>query len=456
MMKALLVNPWICDFAAYDLWLKPFGLLRVASVLRRWGWETALLDCLDRFDPCLEAAGGGALPRRDPYGRGKFFKTPVEKPEPIAGVERPYYRYGLPRELALRRLKEMEKPDLILLGTTMTYWYPGYFSTIAFLRETLPEVPVVLGGLYPLLCSEHARDQSGADVITTRGDWQELADLVAGCGFPHPDPPAGDEITPDYDLLRDRRALAIRTGLGCPHSCSYCAASRLEPVIRRRRPEALAGELTGYRRRYGTTDIAFYDNALLYDSPHHLDRILSLVLEGGIGLRFHTPNGLHARFLTPITAGLMQAAGFIQPRISLESSSHKRQDRTGGKVSNRDLVRALEYLEGAGYRRAEIIVYLMLGLPGQVPEEVERDIRFVNTLGATVSLAAFSPIPETGAYLDLVRAGVIPEDLDPLWQNNTVFSSRQGAFSLDTIRSLREMAGELNRELPGRRMDDKI
>ncbi len=38
-MKVLLLNPWIYDFAAYDLWLKPFGLLRVGALLREWGWE---------------------------------------------------------------------------------------------------------------------------------------------------------------------------------------------------------------------------------------------------------------------------------------------------------------------------------------------------------------------------------------------------------------------------------
>ncbi|MFQ5628541.1 MAG: hypothetical protein ACE5I1_07255 [bacterium] len=28
----LLVNPWITDFAAYDFWSKPLGLLYIASV----------------------------------------------------------------------------------------------------------------------------------------------------------------------------------------------------------------------------------------------------------------------------------------------------------------------------------------------------------------------------------------------------------------------------------------
>jgi hypothetical protein len=33
-LKILLVNPPIYDFSAYDFWLKPYGLLRVALATR--------------------------------------------------------------------------------------------------------------------------------------------------------------------------------------------------------------------------------------------------------------------------------------------------------------------------------------------------------------------------------------------------------------------------------------
>ena len=451
-MKALLVNPWICDFAAYDLWLKPYGLLRAGSVLRDWGWSIELIDFLDRRDPELPSYTSRPLPRNKSSGRGKFHKVPAEKPEPVAAVDRPYFRYGLPRELARKRLGEKEKPDLILTGTTMTYWYPGYFRTLELLAEIFPGVPVILGGLYPRLCPDHARNRAKAGAVATGGGWKELSGLISDLGFPRPSMPPAAEITPAYDLLRDRSALAIRTGRGCPFSCSYCAASILEPELRRRIPETAAAEITGYRDSYGTTDIAFYDNALLFDSANHLDRILEILIRSGGGLRFHTPNGLHARFLTRETAGLMREAGFVEPRLSLESAGEEHQERTGGKVSNRDLIRALGLLELAGYNRSEVIVYLMIGLPGQSPEEAERDIRFVDSLGAAVSLAAYSPIPGTPDYLALVREGVIPEDLDPLWQNNTIFSSRQGVFPLEVIRGLRQLAGELR----GRRAGDKL
>ena len=75
----LLVNPWIHDFAAYDFWAKPYGLLSLGGLLRLHGLRVSYIDCLDRFHP-LAAAG-------DPHarhGRGPYLKTPLPKP---AGLE---------------------------------------------------------------------------------------------------------------------------------------------------------------------------------------------------------------------------------------------------------------------------------------------------------------------------------------------------------------------------------
>ena len=35
----LLINPWIYDFAAYDFWLKPYGLLLIGGKLRKLGYS---------------------------------------------------------------------------------------------------------------------------------------------------------------------------------------------------------------------------------------------------------------------------------------------------------------------------------------------------------------------------------------------------------------------------------
>ena len=71
----LLVNPWIHDFAAYDFWAKPIGLLYLAAILRNHGCRVSYIDCLDRFHP--------QAPSSDPtarWGRGPYLKTPIAKP----------------------------------------------------------------------------------------------------------------------------------------------------------------------------------------------------------------------------------------------------------------------------------------------------------------------------------------------------------------------------------------
>ncbi len=45
----LCVNPWIHDFAAFDFWLKPLGLLTLAGMLRQAGIRVSFIDCLDRY-----------------------------------------------------------------------------------------------------------------------------------------------------------------------------------------------------------------------------------------------------------------------------------------------------------------------------------------------------------------------------------------------------------------------
>ena len=49
----LLINPWIYDFAAYDMWTEPLGLLYIAGLLRENGYRINLINCLDRHHPDL-------------------------------------------------------------------------------------------------------------------------------------------------------------------------------------------------------------------------------------------------------------------------------------------------------------------------------------------------------------------------------------------------------------------
>ena len=67
--KILLVNPPIYDFAAYDFWLKPYGMLSIAGFLRDRA-DFMLFDYLDRFSPYM---AGQKKSESDQWGRGRFY-----------------------------------------------------------------------------------------------------------------------------------------------------------------------------------------------------------------------------------------------------------------------------------------------------------------------------------------------------------------------------------------------
>ena len=65
-MKILLVNPPIYDFAVYDFWMKPLGLLYLSNILKEKGHEVYLLDSVNRFDSYFKEY------KSDSFGREKI------------------------------------------------------------------------------------------------------------------------------------------------------------------------------------------------------------------------------------------------------------------------------------------------------------------------------------------------------------------------------------------------
>ena len=102
----ILINPWVYDFAAYDLWAKPLGLLYLAGRLRKSGFAVYLIDCLDVHHPLMEETGDIKKPVRRRYGTGKFWKQNVPKPPQLSTIPRAYSRYGITPQAFTRALKQ--------------------------------------------------------------------------------------------------------------------------------------------------------------------------------------------------------------------------------------------------------------------------------------------------------------------------------------------------------------
>ena len=445
--RILLVNPPIYDFAAYDFWLKPYGLLSVAGQLRGQA-EFFLFDYLDqrRWNCGFRIADFGLVsdarfnPQFDRWGRGRFYCERIGSPGPLRHIPRYFRRFGVPRVLLADYLQEHGPFDFVLIQTMMTYWYPGVQEVIGDIRRTWPRAQIVLGGNYATLCPDHARGL-GADLVVVGADLQPLWEFLEMAADPS-EPALWEAAGAGGGLPLGVGAIKIADG--CPFRCSYCSVPRTYGGFRPRPLGRLVAELELLTGR-GAENVAFYDDALLFDAERVLVPFLMEILRRGLRVNLHTPNALNARFLTADLAHLMVRAGFKTFYLGFESISRQWQQGTGGKVYSEELATAVEHLRAAGADLVDITAYQIVGHPDSDVQELEASMHFVHSLGVRGMLADFSPIPGTPDG-EACRRWV---DLDePLLHNKTAFPIVRLGF--DEVNRLKDLQRALNRSLGAR------
>ena len=438
----LLINPYIQDFTAFDLWAKPLGLLYLGGTLRAHGYQVHLLDCLDVHFKGTETLS--SCPPRKAFGIGKYFRQRLPRPSALQNIPRYYYRYGVPPHLFLAALKELPRPQAVLITSSMTYWAGGIVETITLVRSVFPESPIILGGIYATLMPEHARKMTNPDYLITgpgEGAILKLLSEITGhkpevlTDFNDPD---GHPL-PAFDLYPSLDYVCLLTSRGCPFSCPYCASKWLQPQFRQRSVAGVVDEILYWHKTKRVIDYAFYDDALLIGFEKHLGPILETLLKHNISLRFHTPNAMHVREVTPERAGLLFRAGFKTLRFGLETTNWDRQEAWGGKLDREDLYRAVSALKKAGFEKNQIEVYLLCGLPGQSLSEMRQTIQEVKTLGLRPRLAEYSPLPNTALWDEACRVSRFPLAEEPLYHNNSLWPCLN-PFSWETVQDLKDLA----------------
>jgi radical SAM superfamily enzyme YgiQ (UPF0313 family) len=306
---------------------------------------------------------------------------------------------------------------------------------------------VVLGGVYATICHSHAKEMSGADYVIKGNNLPELLNILKPLGLKQEikDLAFKDYPAPMYELYASLDYAVLRTSIGCPYRCSYCAISIMENnAWQIKIPEKVVYEIKELYQK-GIKNFAFYDDALLYKPKEHIEKILESIIQAGIKASFHSPNGLHAKYITKELAVLFKEAGVMMPRISLETTNKQRQVSTGGKVSSLEFEEACHNLFEAGYKKGEAGSYILMGMPGQGFKEVEESINFAHKNGALVLLAEYSPIPGTKDWEEVKE--MLPFD-DPLWHNNSLYPLYK-LSDWKTFQNLKDLAHKLNKQLIG-------
>lgn len=431
--RILGINPWIHDFAAFNLWARPVGLLACLDMLRGAGASVALMDCLD---PTWESIH---WPKPGKYGTGHYPKEALPSPQPLTAMDRRYSRYGLPEAMVREALAALDPaPDAILVSSIMTYWYPGVLDVLEIAAEIWPAVPRILGGTYATLCTPHAEAHANADLILqgsleSPANWSGLWNRL---GLAAPELPQNAGLGLALDLYNEPRYAPVLGSRGCPFSCEYCASRVLHPGFRQGDPQGVFASLKAEYDR-GVRDFAFYDDALLINPDRWLWPVLDRIGSEGLELRLHTPNAMHIRHLSADVCGRLKRAGMTTVRLGLETTDFGH--RHDVKLTRQEWESGARNLIDAGFDLDDIGVYILFGLPDQDLAGVEEAVAHVRSFGFRPHLAHYTPIPGSALFEAAVKASPYPLAEEPLFQNNSIWPCVPGGFNWDEARRWKDV-----------------
>jgi radical SAM superfamily enzyme YgiQ (UPF0313 family) len=244
---------------------------------------------------------------------------------------------------------------------------------------------------------------------------------------------------PALDLQRKMTYAPILTSRGCPFSCEYCASSFLEPSFRQRSPENVFKEIQYRHEIQGIKNFAFYDDALLVNGRNHAFPLFEKIIASRMNLFFHTPNALHIKEITQEAARLMFMAGFKTIRLGLETTEFSPSRHHDKKVEKNDFYTAIDLLREAGFTKDQIGAYLLCGLPGQNPDDVENSMLLVKQTGILPVLAYYTPIPHTPMWETAKAHSQFDLDQHPVFTNNTLFPCVNSRADLKRISRLKNL-----------------
>jgi radical SAM superfamily enzyme YgiQ (UPF0313 family) len=441
-LHTLVVNPWATDFKLYDEWMHPVGLYYLIALLKKNGCEVSYYNCLSR-------TSGAELKSN---GTGNFPFRPYSKPELYKGIRRYYKLYGQPEESFAKYLLSLPEPNVIFVGSSMTYWALGIIETVRVIKRIFPHILIVIGGTSAILIPSFLTT-SLPDIHLFKGSLFDHK-AITGSGIPCLSSmralDCDASLIPAFELLKAANHGPALSSRGCPLRCSYCASRFLHNRYEARPAPVVAEELGFLQARFDVKNFAWYDDALLYKPHQHFIPLMRALSQAGITASFHAPNGLHVRWLTQEALEAMRAGGFMTLRFGYESGSRAFNGETGGKVRKEELEKKTGLALKTGFCGRDIGVYVMAGLTGQSPKEVADEIKFVASLSVKVKPVFFSPVPKTPLFEKYSRR--FPQLLKtPLFHNDTFFITQLPGWDASAVQDIIDLAKWYNE-----RISDKV
>jgi radical SAM superfamily enzyme YgiQ (UPF0313 family) len=203
-----------------------------------------------------------------------------------------------------------------------------------------------------------------------------------------------------YEQLMSTTVIFSR---GCPFSCAFCAMPQIKgmnPGVRYRAPHHIEAEIEYLKRVYHMEAISLLDEIGL--PPQRQAAIAHLEAIGRTGIIWRAQCRVDG--ITPEIAELLKASGCVTMCLGVESVSQKSLDLINKKIQIDRARQSIQLLKKNGI---ECRVYMILGLPGEPEDIVEKTWDFVKeTDPELVYLSLLTLRPGTEMYNNHKKYGI--------------------------------------------------
>ncbi|HEX4385561.1 MAG TPA: radical SAM protein [Myxococcales bacterium] len=242
----------------------------------------------------------------------------------------------------------------------------------------------------------------------------------------------------DLVPVERQRSTYIETVRGCRSHCTFCFYPRSSSVLRTLDVPASA-RLVGALRDKGAREVVFLDPT--FNHRPQFDELLDALVRENAAKELTFFAEVRAEGLTPEHARKLKQAGFDRLEIGLQSVNRETLKRVRRGGSPEKVAEAAKMLHGEGI---ELLVDLIVGLPGDEPDDVLRGIDFLEQHGLASEAQVFplSLLPGTAMRATALEDGVVFDPAPPYRVQRTP------TFSQEQLReTLTEAESRLNRRL---------
>ncbi|TGL37805.1 B12-binding domain-containing radical SAM protein [Leptospira perdikensis] len=218
--------------------------------------------------------------------------------------------------------------------------------------------------------------------------------------FPLTDFPS--PYTTGHLKVDSRRSTYLETVRGCKSQCTYCFYPKSSQNLRTLDiPETI--RLISNLKEKGARELVFLDPT--FNHRPGFENFLDAIAEVNSDGRMSMFAELRSEGVTPKLATKLRKAGFTRVELGLQSVNEETLKRVKRYGSPHKVAEVAKMLAGEGM---ELLLDLIIGLPGDRPDDVERGIHFFleHGLGEWVQAFPLSVLPGTAMRRDAEKEGL--------------------------------------------------